>query len=265
VLASVAQLTSVADKEANRGAARAAVRRAAEAGSRLVVLPEAAQWPFGEPTSDLTAPAEPLDGPYVEALAQVASETGVTAVAGMFEPSGDPQRVFNTVVAVGPGGLLGAYRKLHLFDALGWRESGRVAPGDPAADRLVFPVDGLRCGVMTCYDLRFPEMARSLVDAGATALVLPAYWVAGPGKAEIWELLVRARAVENTAYVLAAAQPGPGACGRSMVVDPAGDVWASAAVDGEELLTAELSPEHLRSVRASMPVLAHRRFTVQPR
>ena len=254
----------MADKEANRGTTAAAVRRAAEAGARLVVLPEAAQWPFGEPTSDLAGSAESLDGPFVEALVQVASKTGVTAVAGMFEPSG-PHRVFNTVVAVGPGGLLGAYRKLHLFDALGWRESDRVTPGDVAAHRLVFPVDGLMCGVMTCYDLRFPEMARSLVDAGATALVLPAYWVAGPGKAEIWELLVRARAVENTAYVLASAQPGPGACGRSMVVDPAGELLASAPADGEDLLTADLSPEHLARVRASMPVLAHRRFTVQPR
>lgn len=265
VLVSAAQYATSLDKEANRAAAVAVVSRAAREGSALVVLPEAAMCSFGDAATDLAGCAEPLDGPFVTALHQVAHDTGTTVVAGTFEPADQPQRVRNTVVAVGPEGLLAAYRKLHLYDALSWRESDRVVAGDPADGVAVFPLGGLVVGLMTCYDLRFPEMARALVDRGATALVVPAFWVAGPGKAEAWEVLLRARAIESTAYVVAAAQPGPDATGRSMVIDPAGVVLGAAAADGEAMVSAELSAERVAQVRAGMPVLAHRRFTIVPR
>lgn len=258
------QLPSTLDRRANRRRAVERVREAAGRGARVVVLPEASMCSFGNAGTDLAACAEPLGGPFVAALHQVAGETGTTVVAGTFEPAGEPRRVHNTVVAVDGGGLLGAYRKVHLYNALGWRESNRIAPGDPAADPLVVAVGGLRFGVMNCYDLRFPESARRLVDAGATALVEVAHWLPGPGKVEAWTVLLRARAIESTAYVVAAAKPGPACTGHSMVVGPGGDVLASLGADETGLVVADLVAERVAEVRASMPVLDHRRFGVVP-
>lgn len=263
------QVATSLDREANRTTAVDRVRRAAAEGASLVVLPEATMCAFGEATTDLVARAEPLDGPFVRALHRVAGETGATVVAGTFESAGEPgragssRRVHNTIVVVDGGGLVGAYRKLHLYDALGWRESDRIAPGDPGG-LVTFPLGGLVVGVMNCYDLRFPEMARALVDRGATVLLVPANWIPGPGKVEAWETLLRARAIESTAYVVGAAKPGPECTGRSVVIDPAGAVLASAPADGEAMLLADLEPERVAEVRAAMPVLAHRRFAVVP-
>ena len=246
--------------------------QAAAGGVELVVLPEAAMCGFGGPAFDLAAMAEPLDGPFVSALAVAAARHGVTALAGMFEQTRQDGRVFNTVVVVGLDGLSARYRKLHLFDALGWRESERVRRGETPerrrAGRGGLSVGELRVGVMTCYDLRFPEMARALVDAGATAIALPAAWVSGAGKVEQWSTLVRARAIENTAYVVAAGQPGPDYSGNSMIVDPAGVVLAALDADGNGpgcLAVAELSVDRVADVRRGLPVLEHRRFAVRPR
>lgn len=259
------QFASTLDRDANREEAVARVRQAAERGARVVVLPEAAMCDFGDARTDLAALAEPLEGPYVGALTEVAGDTGTTVIAGTFEPSAESHRVYNTVVAVDGGGLVGAYRKLHLYDALDWRESDRVTCGDPADEPLVFAAGGLTFGVMNCYDLRFPEVARRLVDRGADVLVEVAHWLAGPGKADTWTVLLAARAIESTAYVVASAKPGPVCTGRSMVVDPTGAVLAS--LDGEEsgMVLADLRSEVVVEVRALMPVLEHRRFGVVPR
>lgn len=271
VQVAVVQLSSGLDKERNRRRAVEAVTRAAGSGAALVVLPEATMCGFGSATTALGPLAEALDGPFVGALAEATARTGVTAVAGMFESvGGDEARVHNTLVAVGPDGLRAAYRKLHLYDALGWCESARVAPGSPDPDNLtVLEAGELQIGLMTCYDLRFPEMARALVDRGATALVLGAAWVPGPHKAEHWSDLLRARAIESTAYVLAAAQPAPEFTGRSAVIDPMGLTLAAADADadgpGEGLLQATVEADRVREVRAGMPVLSHRRFEVRPR
>jgi predicted amidohydrolase len=266
VRAAVGQFATTIDKAANRAAAAEVLRRAAGQGATVVLLPEATMCTFGAPDLDLVPLAEPLDGPFVAALHEVAAETGVTAVAGMFEPSAIPGKVHNTVVAVGPGGLLGAYRKFHLYDAFAWQESDRIAPGDPAGDPLlVFAAGGLTFGVMTCYDLRFPEMARALTDAGATALLVPAHWLAGPGKADVWEVLLRARAVESTAYVAAAGKPAPECTGRSQIVDPAGVVLGALGPDEEGVVVADCTAERVAAVRAEVPVLASRRFGVHPR
>lgn len=262
----MAQFATSLDTGANRRAALTSVAEAAALGAALVVLPEATMCSFGGPDTDLVPLAEPLDGPFVTALTEAAATAGVTVVAGTFEPSARPGKVRNTVVVVGPEGLVAAYRKLHLYDALGWQESDRVEAGDPVADGVVvFGLEGVVFGVMTCYDLRFPEMARALTDKGATALVVPAHWLAGPGKAEAWEVLLRARAIESTAYVVAAAKPGPEATGRSMVVGPTGEVLAALGADEEGLAVADLSAARVEEVRAGLPVLAHRRFDVSPR
>ncbi|WP_418605196.1 carbon-nitrogen hydrolase family protein [Georgenia sp. SUBG003] len=258
----IAQLAATTDKTENLRAASDLVARAAADGAGLVVLPEyTMSW---EPRSDaghIRDAAEPLDGPFATGLADLARTHGVTVLAGMTEATGG--RPANTVVALGPDGTpAGAYRKVHLYDAFGDRESDRLAAAAP--EPLVLPVGGLRVGVMTCYDLRFPEMARFLVDAGADVLAVPSTWMAGPGKAAHWQVLARARAIENTSYVLASGQCGQHRTGRSLAVDPSGDVLAEL---GEEpgVAVVEVSADKVAAVRERNPSLANRRFAVVPR
>ncbi|MFN8195332.1 MAG: carbon-nitrogen hydrolase family protein [Nocardioidaceae bacterium] len=224
-------------------------------GLDLVVFPEVFARDFGEAGSDVAAFAESLNGPFASTVDAVAAERGTTVVAGMFETSDDPARPFNTLVV--RGAVDASYRKIHLYDSFGFRESDRLAPG-PVEPTLV-DLAGFRVGLMTCYDLRFPELARALVDRGAEVLVVPAAWVAGERKVEHWRTLVRARAIENTAFVVAVGQPGPRYTGHSMVVDPWGDVLAEAGT-GAEVLVATLDREVLATARGTNPSLANRRL-----
>ncbi len=221
----------------------------------LVVLPEAFARDFGAAGSDVSGYAEGVDGPFATEVARVAEERRTTVVAGMFETGPSPQRPYNTLVV--RGGAEAAYRKIHLYDSFGYRESDRLSAGDPQP--ALVDIAGLRVGLMTCYDLRFPELARALVDGGAELLVVPAAWVAGDRKVEHWRTLLRARAIENTVFVAAAAQPAPRYCGHSMVVDPLGDVLVEA---GDEATTvrATLDREVLTGARRTNPSLANRRL-----
>jgi predicted amidohydrolase len=261
----VVQFTSGEDKAANLDRLVSSVATAADGGARLVVAPEAAMHGFGAPDVPLAPVAEPLDGPFVTGLQEAASRHAVTVVAGMFEPvEGDPARAYNTVVAVGPAGeLLGRYRKQHLFDALGWVESERLEPGR-TDERLVFGCADFTVGVLTCYDVRFPELSRTLADAGAELLALPSAWVAGPLKEEQWSTLVRARAIENVLWVAAADQSAPTYAGRAMVVDPFGVVVASLG-ERDGLLLADVDRARVVACRERMPSLEHRRWEVRPR
>lgn len=234
---------------------RAALDRLAPRDADLVVFPEAFARDFGEAGSDVSAYAEPLDGPFATEVARVAEDRGATVVAGMFEPGADAERPFNTLVA--RGGAATAYRKIHLYDSFGYRESDRLSAGPP--EPVVFDLQGFGVGLMTCYDLRFPELARALVDAGAEVLVVPAAWVAGPHKVDHWRTLVRARAIENTVFVVAVGQPGPRYSGHSLVVDPLGEVLAEAG-DGSDVVTAVLEHTTLERVRRTNPSLANRRL-----
>jgi predicted amidohydrolase len=263
VRVAVGQFESGTDPGANLKRALDLLTTAAEAGAELVVLPEAAMYPLDRPAGELAAAAEALDGPFVTALAKVAAGLGVTAVAGMFEKAPGEQRVHNTVVAVGPAGLLGRYRKLHLYDALGRRESDALVAGRiDGGELLVLRLDEVVVGIVTCYDLRFPELFRALADREVTVFAVPAAWVAGPLKEEHWMTMCRARAIENTSYLLAAAQPPPKYCGRSLVLDPMG-VCLAGLGETEGLATAEISAERVRAVRAALPVLAQRRYEVR--
>lgn len=223
--------------------------------SDLVVLPEAFARDFGEAGSDVGPYAEAADGAFGTELAAVAAERNTTVVAGMFETSGDPRRPYNTLLVRGAADA--AYRKIHLYDSFGYRESEALSPG--ALTPVLVDIAGFRVGLMTCYDLRFPELGRLLADRGAEAIVIPAAWVAGPRKVEHWRTLVRARAIENTVFVVAAGQPGPRYTGHSMVVDPLGDVLAEAGADAT-LLRATLDREVLDEARRTNPSLANRRF-----
>jgi predicted amidohydrolase len=248
------QEASRLDPAANRDRLAAVAGLVAD-GTDLVVLPEAFARDFGDAGSDVSAYAEPVDGPFATEVERVAHEHGTTVVAGMFEVSEDPQRPFNTLVL--RGAAHADYRKVHLYDSFGYRESERLHAGP--VEPVVVEVGGFRLGLMTCYDLRFPELARLLVDRGAEVLVVPAAWVAGDRKVDHWRTLLRARAIENTVFVVAAGQPGPRYTGHSLVVDPWGDVLAEAG-DGPEIVQAVLDRDRLDEVRRTNPSLANRRL-----
>lgn len=221
----------------------------------LVVFPEAFARDFGEAGSDVSAYAELVGGEFDQELGRVAAERSTTVVAGMFETGSDPARPYNTLLV--RGATDAAYRKVHLYDSFGYKESDRLTAGP--LEPLVIDLGGWRVGVMTCYDLRFPELARALVDDGAELLVVPSAWVAGPRKVDHWRTLVRARAIENTVFVAAAGQPGPRYTGHSLVVDPLGDVLAEAD-EGPAVLTATLDRAALDEARRTNPSLANRRL-----
>ncbi|MBD8868114.1 carbon-nitrogen hydrolase family protein [Nocardioides donggukensis] len=225
----------------------------------LVVLPEAFARDFGSPGEDISAWAEPQDGPFDVALRRFAGSTR-TVVAGMFEVSDDPDRPWNTLLV--RGAAEAAYRKIHLYDSFGYRESDRLSAGE--WDPVLVEVGGFGVGLLTCYDLRFPELARDLVERGADLLVVPAAWVPGRTeeehrrKIDHWTTLARARAIENTTYVAAVGQAAPRYTGHSIVVDPLGEVLAEA--DGEPtVLTATLDADVIAQARAVNPSLANRR------
>lgn len=249
------QAASDLDPAANRQA----LDRLAPADHDLVVFPEAFARDFGEAGSDVSGYAEPLTGPFATEVARVADARRTTVVAGMFEQSEDPDRPYNTLVV--RGGAEASYRKVHLYDSFGYRESERLSAG-PIAPTVV-DVAGWRVGLMTCYDLRFPEMCRRLVDAGAELVVVPAAWVAGPRKVHHWRTLVTARAIENTVYVAAVGQPAPRYTGHSMVVDPLGEVIAETG-DGDAgrpvVVTAEVERSTLADARRTNPSLLNRRL-----
>jgi predicted amidohydrolase len=221
----------------------------------LVVLPEAFARDFGEAGSDLAPFAEDLDGPFATRLGEL-SRSGTAWLGGMFERADDPARPLNTLV-LAEGGRLSAYRKIHLYDSFGYHESGTVSPG--TIEPTVVEVAGFPLGLMTCYDLRFPELARALAMRGAEALVVPAAWVAGERKVEHWRTLLRARAIENTVWVVGVGQPGPRYTGHSTVIAPTGDVVVEAGPE-EALLDAQLDRTTVTEVRRTNPSLANRRM-----
>jgi deaminated glutathione amidase len=250
------QQTSSLDPAENRDALGPLGERL-EPETGLVLLPEAFMRDFGKPSSDISAFAEPLDGPFVARLTEFATAHDTTVVAGMFEVSDDPGRPYNTLAVVDRDGLRASYRKIHLYDSFGYKESERLSAGE--IEPVLVDIGGLSVGLMTCYDLRFPELARELVRRGAQLLVAPSAWVAGPGKVEHWRTLVAARAIENTVFLAAVGQPGPRYTGHSLVVGPAGDLLGELG-DGDHVLTVSVSTEDLERARADNPSLLNRRF-----
>lgn len=248
---SLVQTTSGTDPAQNT----ARLRDLVPDGSDLVVLPEAFACDFGSTDTELADRAQPLDGPFGRELERVAAQRDTTVLAGMFETAEDPARPYNTLVM--RGRARAEYRKIHLYDSFGYRESDRLSPGPLTPVTVGF--GDLRIGLLTCYDLRFPELSRRLVEAGADVLVAPAAWVAGPRKVEHWRTLVRARAIENTAYVVAVGQSGPRYTGHSMAVSPDGDVLAEAGL-ADEVLNVELDSAVVAQARGTNPSLRNRRL-----
>jgi predicted amidohydrolase len=256
------QFGASADKAANLQRIVSMTREARAMGAELVLFPEGSMVSF-EPLRSLAPDGEPLDGPFVDGLARAARENGLTVVAGIFESVPGSERVYNTIVALGADGvLLGCYRKIHLFDAFGHMESERIEPG--SGDTLVFRQNDLSFGVQTCYDVRFPELSGRLAAEGADAILLPAAWVHGLLKESQWEVLVRARAIENTVYVAAADQVGAGYSGSSMLVDPMG-VAVARGGETEQVIAGEIDPQRVQAVRQKLPSRKHVRPDVYRR
>jgi deaminated glutathione amidase len=234
---------------------------ARSAGADLAVFPEAAQARFG---GDLTTIAEPLDGLFVTELRKAAREHGMAVVAGVFEPA-DDGRVHNTAVAIdAAGALIGSYRKLHLFDAFRFRESEAVAPGHQP---VVVELAGVKVGLITCYDIRFPELARALIDRGAELLVIIAAWAQGVYKEDHWTTLAKARAIENTTWVVAVDKApdltdpprgGRTGVGRSLLIDPMGVVCHDLG-PGPGVRIVDVDLDVTAQIRETLPSLSHRR------
>jgi predicted amidohydrolase len=248
VTVAVAQVSSARSPQANLTVATARVAEAKSSGARVVVFPEYfMSWGSGRHgLSEMAAVAESLDSQFVEGLCQLARDEAVWLASGVVE-SGDHTKPFNTSILINSDGdIVISYRKTHLFDAFDHHESATFAAGNELSHPVATPF-GV-AGVFVCYELRFPEVARRLALAGAQVLVVPSAWVAGPGKSMQWESLLRARAIENGCYVIAAGQSGNEFSGGSIVVDPTGEVLAHAGTD-ERLIVATIDVDRVRAVR----------------
>jgi len=264
------QTTATDDRNQNLEAAAQLVARAADDGATLVALPE--YFSVAGSPAVLRRDAEPLEGPTTTWARELASRLGIWLLAGTFPESGetsddDATRVHNTSCLVDPHGTIAAtYRKIHLFDVsvegAEFRESDTIAPGDSP---VVAPLaDGPRLGLSICYDLRFPELYRTLALGGATVVAVPSAFTAVTGPPH-WELLLRARAVEDGVFVLAPGQVGrlpagmPACHGHSMIVDPWGTVLAERFEPTPGVVLADLDLHEVQRVRRELPVLANRR------
>lgn len=255
----VAQFAPTTDKPQNLSQIRELVRTAASQGADLVVLPEYATFTHHVIDQSFVDSAESLDGDTVTEICHLSREAQVAIIVGVNEPDGQG-RIFNTLVGIKDGEIQATYRKMHLYDAFGVKESAWVTHG-PIAQPELLEVNGFKIGMQTCYDLRFPEVSRRLIDAGADILALPAEWVPGPLKEFHWTALLRARAIENTVYVVAADQSAPTGVGHSTIVDPLGISIAMIA-DGVGLAQETIRRERIDAVRQTNPALAVRRFKV---
>ena len=259
------QMTSTADRQKNIDTALRLVNEAADLGAKLVGLPE--NFAYMGPEEARLAGAETLEGPTLAALRELARRRGLFIVAGSIaEKSPNPKMTANTsAVIADDGSIVAAYRKIHLFDVqipdgARYAESEVVVPGDKV---VVAPTPLGRVGLTVCYDLRFPELYRKLASLGAEVITIPSAFTLFTGK-DHWEVLVRARAIENLAYVMAPAQVGRHSStrqtfGNAMIVDPWGVVLARCA-DGEGVCVAPFSRTRLEKVRAELPALKHRKL-----
>lgn len=230
--------------------------QAHQQGAALLVLPEALLARDDNDADLSVKSAQSLDGEFLRSLLAESRTNGMTTVLTIHVPS-SPGRAVNTLVVLRGGEVIAHYGKLHLYDAFRIQESRRVDAGDRLPPLI--EVEGMQVGMMTCYDLRFPELALSLALQGAELLVLPAAWVNGPHKVHHWTTLLAARALDVTCYLVAAGECGTRNIGQSRIVDPLGVTLAEAG-DAPGLIFAEVTADCVYEVRAQLPVLKNRRF-----
>lgn len=255
-------MCSTENKQENLNKSIEFIAEAAARNADLVCFPEfqMAFSPARQPAYHLAGIAENIKGNFIATLSKAAKKNRVGVVASIYEKSTEPQRVYDTAVLLSPAGIVtSVYRKLHLYDALGYKESIKLAPGKKIAKPAKTTVGDV--GLMICYDLRFPEMSRLLTIMGADLLIAPSGWVRGEMKEEHWQTIVKARAIENGSYVVAPAQVGNIYCGRSLVVDPFGIVLVDMGQqEGVEVI--EINQSRLRKIRQSLPLLKNRRTDI---
>ncbi|MDE1861347.1 MAG: carbon-nitrogen hydrolase family protein [Thaumarchaeota archaeon] len=255
----VVQMRADTEKEKNLGRILRYIKDASRRKSKLCAFPEFMMFytGCGQSAGDLSALAEKISGEFVTSISEAARENSIQVVGTFYEKSPRRNRVYDTSFLIDKDGRVASkYRKIHLYDALGFKESQKLQPGS-SLPRPVRSAVG-RMGMMICYDLRFPEMSRMLASSGSEVLVVPSAWVRGPMKEEHWVTINKARAIENGCYVVAPDQVGNIYCGRSLVVDPFGRVLLDMK-KREGIGIADLSLDRVRSVRQKLPLLKNRR------
>ena len=258
----IAQVQSSTDKKDNRRTALAMIEEASAKNAKLIAFPEFLMGfsPPNQTAEELAQIAETADGPFISSLRDAAKTTGIAVLATIYETSPTPNRVFDTALWIDArGNIASVYRKLHLYDAFGFKESDKFYPG---ADIAPLARSGEnQFGIMICYDLRFPELARMLALEGANILAAPSGWVQGDLKIDHWQTMVKARALENGCYVIAPDQVGNIYIGHSMIVDPLGRTVADLGAK-ECLEVVELDLNLVRDTREKLPLLKNRRTDV---
>jgi predicted amidohydrolase len=255
----VAQLAPTQDAPSNLARIRELTLAARRSATDLLVFPELSMTGWGASAEANAKLAHPLDGDVISELANVATDAGITVIAGLYEVSDNSElRPYNTLLAVAPGaGVVATHRKVHLYDAFGYRETDEVQPGAGALATIT--VQGVKIGIVNCYEVRFPERAFALAEVGCEVLTVSAAWPSGPYKEEHWELNVRARAIENQVWVAGSSSTGPEVIGRSLVADPMGVIRAQLDASSDQWAAVEVSPECLERARTRLPVHKQRR------
>lgn len=263
----VGQFPGSNDIEANKQYIRDLSQQAADERAELLVLPEAAMCSFSSELAELQRIAAEHSPAFIEFMQGLAQQHDMAIVVGVLSSSTreDDERVVNQLLVIDASGhIMTRYTKVHLYDAFSFKESNKVQPAtlyDDQRELILFKFKVFNIGLVNCYDLRFPELSRKLAIAGADVLSISAAWLAGPYKEMHWETLSRARAIENTCYVLACGQTGPKNIGQSMIIDPMGAILSGAG-EAPGLIVQTLTKKRLAKVREILPCLDNRRYDV---
>ncbi|OAT76195.1 hydrolase [Mangrovibacter phragmitis] len=250
------QFAVMPDWQDNLAQCRLLVSQAIEKRVNLLVLPEAIQARDNTDPGYSVRHGQTLNGPFIQGMRQLTENCDLTLVFTLHIPD-DSGRVTNSLLALHRGQVTARYDKLHLYDAFNVQESRLVCPGQAIAPLIA--VGDLMVGVMTCYDLRFPDLAMSLALAGAHVLVVPAAWLKGENKVHHWQTLLAARALDTTCYIVASGECGEKNIGMSQIIDPMGNMLACAGLE-PGMIVSDITLAHVEQVRARLPVLVNRRF-----
>ena len=258
----VVQMRAETDKKNNLKKILRYISQAAQRGAKLCTFPEfmMCYTPSSQSPSDLANIAEKIDGEFVSSISEEAKKNSIQVIGTLYEKSPKPNRVYDTSFLIEKNGkVVSTYRKIHLYDALGFKESTKLYPGSSIAKPVKTSVG--KMGMMICYDLRFPEMSRILASSGSEILVVPSAWVKGKMKEEHWLTINKTRAIENGCYVISPDQVGNIYCGRSVVVDPYGKILLDMKKK-EGIGIVDISLDEVKRVRQKLPLLQNRRTDI---
>lgn len=238
------------------------ISQATQRGAKLCAFPEFMMYytPSSQSSTDLANIAEKIDGEFVSSISEEAKRNSIQVIGTLYEKSPKPNRVYDTSFLIDKNGkVISTYRKIHLYDALGFKESAKLYPGSSIAKPV--RTSAGKMGMMICYDLRFPEMSRMLASSGSEILVVPSAWVKGKMKEEHWITINKTRAIENGCYVISPDQVGNIYCGRSIVVDPYGKILLDMK-KREGIGIVDISLDEIKQVRQKLPLLQNRRTDI---